>query len=77
MVEGVLWKKRWIFYSKKNIYLWGKYGTTNQKITKGIICIIIIIFIIIIVIIIIIINHIIIIAIKLARCSDVYCWVPC
>ena len=55
------------------MYLWGKYGTTNQKITKGIICIIIIIFIIIIVIIIILINHIIIIAIKLARCSDVYC----
>ena len=62
---------RWIFYSKKIIYLWGKYGTANQKITKGIICIIII-FIIIIVIIIII-NHIIIIAINLARCSNVYC----
>ena len=60
---------RWIFYSKKIIYLWGKYGTANQKITKGIICIIIIIFIIIIVII--IINHIIIIAINLARCSKI------
>ena len=66
-------KSAGFFIVKKKKYLWEKYGTTNQKITKGIICIIIIIIIIIFIIIIIIINHIIIIAIKLARCSDVYC----